>query len=83
MHVLFATAELAPVVKVGGLGEASCGLVRALRAAGHQVDVVIPDYGPSELERRCSLPRPLSVPAWAGPADQRLAPICTFWPSAT
>ena len=47
MHVLFATAELAPIVKVGGLGEASCGLVRALRDAGHRVDV---DMSPEVVE---------------------------------
>jgi len=73
MHVLFATAELAPWVKVGGLGEAACGLVRALRDAGVRVDVVVPDYGPGEAERR-HRPGPaavLSLPSWAGPASVR------------
>ncbi|MCC6438918.1 MAG: glycogen/starch synthase [Acidimicrobiales bacterium] len=68
MHVLFATAELAPIVKVGGLGEASCGLVRALRDAGHRVDVVIPDYGPNERERGNGPSHPVAVPSWAAPA---------------
>ena len=31
MRVLFATAELSPLARVGGLAEASAGLVRALR----------------------------------------------------
>lgn len=71
MHVLFAAAELAPLVKVGGLGEAACGLVRSLRRAGHRVDVVVPDYGPSLLELDPTPPRPVPVPAWAGPATVR------------
>ena len=45
MKVLFATAELTPVVRVGGLAEAAAGLVNALRAAGIEVEVVLPDYG--------------------------------------
>ena len=34
LHVLFATAELRPLVSAGGLGEAASGLVAALRDAG-------------------------------------------------
>ena len=48
-RVLFATAEYAPVVKVGGLSEASSGLVSCLRSMGLDVDVVMPDYGLVEL----------------------------------
>jgi starch synthase len=44
MKVLFATAELAPLVRVGGLAEAASGLVRFLRKAGVDVEVVLPDY---------------------------------------
>lgn len=69
--MVFATAELAPLVKVGGLGEAACGLVRALRAAGHHVDVVVPDYGPSPLEWDGTAPEPVDVPAWVGGASVR------------
>ena len=65
MRVLFATAELAPLVRVGGLAEAAGGLVAALRRAGVDVDVVLPDYGGVVLEgeRR----RSLRGPSWAGP----------------
>lgn len=80
MRVLFATAELAPIVKVGGLGEASCGLVRALRAAGHEVDVVIPDYGPSESERCSGTSHHVAVPAWAAPASVRSFEVDGFGP---
>ncbi len=71
MELLFATAELAPLIKVGGLGEASCGLLRALRAAGHDVTVVVPDYGPSDLERNRQDPIALDVADWAAPAQLR------------
>lgn len=69
MRVLFVAAEFAPIVKVGGLGEASAGLVGALRSAGVDVDVVIPDYDGRPLENEVR--EPLAVPAWAGPATAR------------
>lgn len=49
-RVLFATGEFAPVVKVGGLSEASSGLVSELRRQGSDVEVVMPDYGLIDLE---------------------------------
>ena len=69
MHILFATAELRPLVTTGGLGEAASGLVRALRTLGHQVDVVLPDYLQWELMAEETVP--IEVPAWAGPATVR------------
>ncbi len=68
-NVLFATAELAPVARVGGLAEASAGLVKALRAKGTKVTVVLPDYGGIVLDGETSWP--LDVPSWAGPARVR------------
>ncbi|MDH3295674.1 MAG: glycogen synthase [Acidimicrobiia bacterium] len=63
LTVLFATAEFGPWVKVGGLGEASTGLVSSLQAMGAEVVVVLPDYGGIELadETRFSLP---NLPWW-------------------
>ena len=69
MKVLFATAELAPFVKVGGLGDFSAGLVRALRRSGVDVDVVVPDYG--NLPLAVVAESQLLVPEWAGPARIR------------
>ena len=69
MKVLFATSELSPVASVGGLAVAAAGLVRALRNAGVEVTVVLPDYGGAELEERASVV--LDVPLWAGPAVAR------------
>lgn len=67
LRVLFATAELAPLVRVGGLAEAAGGLVVALRRAGVIVDLVVPDYGGPQSpilgdERR----EPVDLPAWVG-----------------
>ena len=69
MRVLFATAELAPLVKVGGLADFSAGLVGALRSQGIHVDVVLPDYGGLPIEP--TEEHQLSVPEWAGPATVR------------
>ncbi len=69
MRILFATAELAPPVKVGGLADASAGLVGALRNKGVEVDIVLPDYG--ELPLESAERQELSVPRWAGPAIVR------------
>ena len=68
-HVLFATAELEPIVKVGGLGEAAAGLVGALRMVGAQVEVVVPDYGGTALSNQSETV--LDVPDWVGGAVAR------------
>ena len=44
MKVLFATSELADFVKVGGLGDVSSGLPRALRRHGVDVRILLPAY---------------------------------------
>ena len=69
MHVLFATAEVAPLVAVGGLAQASAGLVAELRRQGVDVTLVLPDYGGIELTAETT--RAVQVPAWAGPAGVR------------
>lgn len=70
MHVLFATAELRPLVSAGGLGEAASGLVAALRAAGVDVTVALPDYAGAPLDDSTTVP--LEVPDWASPATARI-----------
>ena len=69
MRILFATAEYAPLARVGGLGEAAAGLVTALRADGVNVEVVLPDYFSTPLADEISLD--LDVPAWVGRARAR------------
>ncbi len=44
MKILFVTAESAPFVKVGGLGDVSYALPKALAEAGEEVSVVLPLY---------------------------------------
>jgi starch synthase len=44
MEILFATTELAPQVKVGGLADVSAALTKALRALGHSVTLLAPRY---------------------------------------
>ncbi|MFV0259854.1 MAG: glycogen synthase [Acidimicrobiales bacterium] len=61
--VLFATAEFGPWIKVGGLGEASSGLVKSLEAMGAEMSVVMPDFGLIELDETSRF-RLDGLPAW-------------------
>jgi starch synthase len=70
--VLLASAELAPLTEVGGLGEAVAGLARALQAEGVDVEVVVPDYGRGHAADGSG--RSLDVPSWTAPATARQAP---------
>jgi len=73
VKVLFATAELAPVARVGGLAPAAAGLVAELRRQGVDVDVVLPDYAATTLQDETV--RELLVPEWAGPAFARTGTV--------
>ena len=44
LSILFATAEMAPWVKTGGLGDVAAALPAALRKAGHDIRVLLPAY---------------------------------------
>lgn len=44
MHIVNIAAELAPIAKVGGLGDVLLGLSRELSWKGHDVDIIIPKY---------------------------------------
>ena len=44
MNILLVSSEVAPLAKVGGLGDMSAALPRALRAEGHDVRIVMPYY---------------------------------------
>ena len=70
MKVLFATAELRPLVSAGGLGEAAAGLASALDKLSVDVLIALPDYWrwPLADERVVEL----DVPEWAAPATARI-----------
>ena len=66
MHIVFATAELAPLVRVGGLAEAAGGLVQALRRGGVKVELLVPDYsGPEGTVLVDERIETLALPPWA------------------
>ncbi|MBL8441325.1 MAG: glycogen/starch synthase, partial [Betaproteobacteria bacterium] len=44
MKVLFATSEIAPWVKTGGLGDVAAALPAALGDAGQDIRVLVPAY---------------------------------------
>jgi len=43
-HVVHIASEMAPVAKVGGLGDVVAGLGRSIQNRGHRVEVIIPKY---------------------------------------
>lgn len=44
IHVIHVTAEMAPIAKVGGLGDVVTGLARACLTRGHKMEVFLPFY---------------------------------------
>ncbi len=44
MHIVHITSELAPVAKVGGLGDVIYGLSKELMRLGHTVEIILPKY---------------------------------------
>eukprot|EP00850_Spirogloea_muscicola_P010526 SM000062S19912 [mRNA] locus=s62:323189:328432:+ [translate_table: standard] len=44
LHIVHVTAEMAPLAKVGGLGDVVTGLARACLARGHCAEVMLPFY---------------------------------------
>ncbi|KAF8031082.1 hypothetical protein BT93_D0310 [Corymbia citriodora subsp. variegata] len=51
LHVVHIAAEMAPVAKVGGLGDVVTGLSKALQKRGHLVEIIIPKYDCMQYDR--------------------------------
>ncbi len=64
MKILFATSEIAPWVKTGGLGDVAAALPPALRAAGLDVRVLVPAY--PALRLAFPRAREIARPHWLG-----------------
>ncbi|XP_074270130.1 starch synthase 3, chloroplastic/amyloplastic-like isoform X3 [Silene latifolia] len=50
MHIVHIAVEMAPIAKVGGLGDVVTSLSRAIQELNHHVDIILPKYGCLNLD---------------------------------
>ncbi len=77
MKVLFATAELAPLARVGGLAEAAAGLARELQRLDVDLTIALPDYGDLTIDDAVPEHK-LDIPDWGGAATVRRISLAGF-----
>jgi glycogen synthase len=51
LHVVSISVEMAPIAKVGGLGDVVTSLGRAVQDAGHRMEVILPKYDVLDYSR--------------------------------
>ncbi|KAF3328422.1 putative starch synthase 4 [Carex littledalei] len=51
LHVVHIAAEMAPIAKVGGLGDVVSGLCKALQRKGNMVEIILPKYDCMDHDR--------------------------------
>ena len=70
MNIVFATSEVSPVAKTGGLGDVCGALPKALEKLGHDVSIFLPYYRQARqfFEREGNVPQPVHTETinWAG-----------------
>ncbi|MCB1085296.1 MAG: glycogen/starch synthase [Chlamydiia bacterium] len=64
MRIVHLTTELAPLAKVGGLGDVTTGLAKGLLAEEEEVTVFLPFYDRIEKEKLSGLKRIEESPIW-------------------
>jgi starch synthase len=67
LKILFASPEVYPFAKTGGLGDVSSALPLALKQQGHDVRVILPKYRSVSQTKRSTQPMGLTVAVPIGP----------------
>lgn len=75
MHIIHLASELAPIAKVGGLGDVTSGLSKALIREGAYVEVILPFYNTIEPQTLTALQQDIT---FATEIDERSIQV-TVW----
>lgn len=71
MRVLFASSEVYPLAKTGGLADVSAALPKALTALGVEMHLLLPGY-PEAIETACNKTVEIELPDFMGAGPVRL-----------